>query len=80
MLEPTLHKPIPMDSRVIIPTGFSKLDRPLQGTVVGIAMCHVVFAYIVLLDEPITSEYGPQRALSVPGSALETPDGGNFRL
>ena len=79
MLEPTLHKPVPMDTRVVIPAGYCSLAA-VQGTVVGISCLHVIFGYIVLLDEAITTDYGEQRAVIVYGSQIETPDGRNFRL
>lgn len=74
--EPTLHKPVPMGTRV-------KIQPPYPGdlgTVVGISMIHVVFSYIVLLDKEIETEYGPQRAIVIPGPAIETPEGEHFRL
>lgn len=77
--EPGLHKPVPMNARVRIPAHY--IGKPATGTVVGIAMIHIVFCYIVLLDEPIDTEYGQQRALSIGGAELESEDGtANWRL
>lgn len=77
--DPALHKHVPMFTRVRIPDHY--LGRKATGTVVGIAALHVVFSYIVLLDEVIQSEYGPQRALVVGGAELVSEDGAtNWRL
>ncbi len=67
-LQPTLHKPVPMNSRVALPEEW--LGRHATGTVVGIASIHVVFQYIVLLDTPIVSEYGEQKAVVCGGPQL----------
>jgi hypothetical protein len=80
-LYPTLHKPVPMKSRVIVPEAFvgeSYGDRP--GTVVGISSVHVVFVYVVLLDQEISTEWGIMQAVCVPGPQLEKYEGGNWRL
>ena len=79
MLTHTLHKPLPMNSRVIIPSGYIN-DKEFHGTVVGISFLHIIFSYIVLLDNPVDTEYGEQRAVVVQGSALEGEDGSNWRL
>lgn len=81
---PTLHKPVPMNSRVFIPDYYiideiSDNQRRLGGTVVGIANIHVIFTYIVLLDEPIQTEYGEFKAVVVNGAELEAEDGTNWR-
>lgn len=80
MYTPTLHKPVPMGAEVIVPAEYT--GRTRKGKVVGIASIHVVFQYIILLDdgEEIESEYGIQRALTVAGPALEAPDGTHWRL
>lgn len=76
---PTMHKPVPMNSRVRIPTEY--LGYPTTGTVVGIGAMHVIFLYIVLLDKPHASEHGEIRAMTVGGSQLESEDGlTNWRL
>lgn len=77
-LEPTLHKPIPMESRVLVPAHYCGVVK--SGTVVGIASCHLIFNYIVLLDEPHNTEFGTIRAVSVAGSLLTGTDGSHWRL
>ena len=80
MYTPTLHKPIPMETRVRIPAGYITM-APLYGRVVGISSIHIVFGYIVLLDHPLDTEYGPQCAVVVNGPQLESEDGlTNWRL
>lgn len=73
--EPGLHKPVPMNARVRIPEHYLGRGKRDTGTVVGIAAIHVVFSYIILLDEPIETEYGQTRALSIGGAQLESEDG-----
>ncbi len=77
--EPGLHKPVPMGARVRIPPHY--VGKVATGTVIGIAALHVVFSYIILLDEPHPTEYGEIRALSIVGSELDSEDGStNWRL
>lgn len=76
--EPTLHKPVPMGVRVVIPEYF--VGKKMKGEVAGISSMHVIFHYIVLLDEPIESEFGLQKAITVGGPQLEAEDGSNWRL
>lgn len=76
---PTLHKPVPMGSRVIIPEQFLKKDN-VMGVVAGIAFVHVIFGYIVILDEPVETEYGTQKAIVVSGSELRGVNGEDWRL
>lgn len=68
MLEPTLHKPIDLGTRVKIDPEY--LKKEASGRVVGIAFRHVIFGYIVLLDVPFQDEYGTHEAISVIGSHL----------
>lgn len=78
-LYPTLHKPVPMNTRVALPEEW--LGRHVTGTVVGIASIHVVFQYIVLLDSPIVSEYGEQKAVVCGGPQLTClKTGGDWRF
>lgn len=79
---PTLHKPVPMGSRVYIPEYFSiNKEKKLTGTVAGVASVHVIYTYIVLLDESIQSEeFGELKAVVVNGPELEGVDGSNWRL
>ena len=81
-MEPTLHKPIPMETRVRFPRGLNPNATDYQyGTVVGVASLHVLFTYIVLLDEPMDSAEGRVRAVGVIGPLLESADGTkNWRL
>jgi hypothetical protein len=72
-MEPTLHLPVPMNSRVRIPDTF--LGGKATGTVVGVAMEHVIFTYIVLLDESHQAPFGEIRAIVVPGPLLTSEDG-----
>ena len=86
MPEPAFHRPIPMESRVILPKYYSK--ERLLGTVVGVAYADVLFMYIVLLDKPIKFPAqttgpvftGPVRAVTVSGCELLAEDGTNWRI
>lgn len=71
--EPSLHKPVPMGSRVKIPEYY--IPNSKTGTVVGISLMYVIFTYIVLLDEPIDSEFGKISAIAVHGTELVSEDG-----
>jgi hypothetical protein len=57
MLTPTMHRPIPMNARVVVPSSY--LPNSPTGTVVGISHMHVMFTYMVLLDTTIETEHGP---------------------
>jgi hypothetical protein len=71
-------QPVPMGTRVNIPPNY--LGKPAKGTVAGIAQIHVVFQYIIILDEPyIDPSYGEMRAITVSGPELEGEDGTNWR-
>jgi hypothetical protein len=76
--QPTLHKPVPMGVRVKVKAPHVKNEA--WGEVVGIASIHVIFTYIILLDEPFVSSYGIIRAVSVNGTDLEGDGGCNWRL
>lgn len=76
--QPTLHKPVPMGARVVIPALY--VGEVRHGTVVGIGFVHIVFSYIVLLDEPVNTPYGTMRAIPVVGGDLTGEDGSNWRL
>lgn len=78
-MTPTLHKPIPMGTRVVVPAGWCSTG-PVTGTVEGIAFMHVIFGYIVVLDEPIQTEFGAQRAVAVTGPQLTGVNGEHWRL
>jgi len=77
--QPTMHKPVPMGTRVVT-TRESGYPAGHEGEVVGICHYHIIFTYIVLLDRPLESDYGLLRAIPIHGSYIETPDGKNFRL
>lgn len=80
-LQPTLHKPVPMKTRVKIPSYFhADKEKERFGFVAGVASCHVIFTYIVLLDEPLETPYGEVNAVVVNGPELEAEDGSNWKL
>jgi hypothetical protein len=74
MHTPTLHKPVPIGSKVRVE------DTSITGEVVGISSMHVIFQYIILLDNPIEDEYGIHKAIVYPGSLLEALDGSNWKI
>jgi hypothetical protein len=77
--QPTLHRPVPMGARVVVPEYY--LGKPnITGTVAGIASLHIIFAYIVILDEEIDTEYGTQKAIVVNGPELVGVNGENWKL
>lgn len=68
-----MHKDIPLQTRVIVDAQY--LGKDVTGTVGGIASMHVVFHYIVVLDEPHVFEDETYTAISVIGSHLKNLDG-----
>lgn len=68
-----MHKPVPMNTRVKIPDSY--LGKRHYGTVVGVSFVHVVFGYIVLLDESHLADFGEIKAICVNGPELESEDG-----
>lgn len=80
MNEPTLHKPVLLNTKVLIPTYYHQEEDRKSGVVVGIASIHVIFSYIVLLDEPLETIFGQMRTVVVNGPELEAPDGSNWKL
>lgn len=78
MQYPTLHKPVPMGAKVRLPQEW--FGKTVTGEVVGVASIHVLYTYIILLDDPITNEIGVQRACVCPGPQLEGLDGTNWRF
>ena len=65
--------PVPLESRVLVPVSYIGEGRSsYSGTVVGIAATHIIFTYIVLLDEPVEDpQYGGMlRAITVDGCNL----------
>lgn len=78
MQYPTLHKPVPMGTKVRLPETW--LSQAMTGEVVGISAIHVIFMYIILLDEPVKTEFGVQRACVCGGSQLDGLDGSHWRF
>lgn len=79
-LKPAFHRPIPLETRILIPKGTIS-DKDRTGIVVGIATKHVIFTYIVLLDEgsEFVDSDGVHRAINFPGNLLHEIDGTPFR-
>jgi ribosomal protein L37AE/L43A len=73
---PVFHKPIPLGTKVR--TKENALNKILTGEVVGVSFENVFFCYIVLLDEPIQTKHGLERAATIPGTCLESIDGTSF--
>ncbi len=68
--KPTLHKEFFVNQRVRYTYG--DIGVTGTGTIIGIASMHVIFVYIVLLDEPIDSEIVKGwRGLAIPGTQLQ---------
>ena len=74
MITPTMHRLIPMNTRVVVPASYVAAGNA-RGTVVGIAHVHVFFSYIVLLDVPIDIGHGLTSAICVSGCELRGIDG-----
>lgn len=77
MLEPALHKAVPMGTRVIVPALY--LGAEVTGVVSGIASMHVIFGYIVILDESYMADFGEIRALVVWGTELKGINGEDWK-
>ena len=76
MIQPRLHEPFLINSRVKLSHHFSQDKKtPIFGTIAGIASMDVSFTYIILLDKPIEVSYvcGPNQvtAVAVNGTQLE---------
>lgn len=72
---PTMHKPVPMGTRVRRPLDRGTGYPHFVGTVVGIASCHVIYHYIVVIDQPIDVDNEMHSTISVPGTLLDSEDG-----
>lgn len=72
-LMPTLHKPVPLQTRVRVHESY--LGHEVRGTVAGIASQHVVFMYIIVLDEPHVFDGEAFTAITVVGSHLMNENG-----
>lgn len=72
-LRPTLHEEYFVGDRVLI-KGFGEGLDGCRGRIVGIGMAHIVFQYIVKLEEPIEPpgnfEGEPWECILVPGGCL----------
>jgi len=76
VLSPTLHKPIPLQTRVVVPELYlGPNQKSYRGKVVGISSQHVIFTYIVSLDCAIQTEYGVTTAITVDGANLMDENG-----
>lgn len=75
-LEPTLHKPIPLQTRVTVEV----YGKQHLGTIGGIASMHVIFTYIVVLDEPYEDpDYGLTSAIVIHGPMCRGLNGEHWR-
>lgn len=78
-MTPTFHQPIPMGARVILPAHL--LPSMPRGRVAGVASRHVIYFYIVILDEPLyTEEHGWVEAVTASGCELLKEEGGDWKL
>ena len=68
MSEPTIHRPIPLQTRVILPEYLGNLT----GKVAGIYLMGPIFHYIVILDKPLNNEFGENNAISISGTELRS--------
>lgn len=73
-LKPTLHEPFEVGDNIMVHGTGSELVDGKTGEVAGIAWAHVIFSYIVILDEPITAPPNHPgkdwKAIAVPGGQL----------
>lgn len=73
VMNPTLHLPVPLQTRVkLSPT---ILGSTVSGTVAGYSSKHVIFVYIVILDEPHRHDNEVHTAVVVPGTELMNMEG-----
>lgn len=69
MYKPEMHEDFKIDQRVSF-----DVAELIKGTgqIIGVASMHVIFHYIVLLDEPLdVLGYEKHRAISVSGCSLK---------
>ena len=76
---PTLHDPVPMGVRVKVPGHYHNENGEVWGEVQGVASAHVIWTYIVVLDEALATPFGVVRAVTVPGPELEGERGAHWR-
>jgi len=76
-ITPSLHLPVPMQTRCRVDAQY--LGKEVTGIVGGIATCHVMFHYIVILDEPYVEPVTGETftAISVLGPHL-MDEGGRY--
>jgi hypothetical protein len=77
MQKPECHKPIPLQTRVIVHETYIGLNREsYAGRVVGICKRDFIYTYIVLLDVPIWNKHeGLAEAVCVDGINLMNEHG-----
>jgi hypothetical protein len=68
-MKPTLHREFQIDERVKFDVG-PGVER--SGTITGIAFQHVIFSYIITLDEPlyVPEHDKPWTTVVMPGGCL----------
>ena len=69
-LSPTMHPDYEMQTRVAFSLTGKFDEQERTGKIIGVAFAHVVFAYIVLLDEPLES-HPEHTAIPVLGSLIK---------
>lgn len=79
IIQPALHKPVPIGSRVLVPDHFLK-EKGVAGTIAGIASTHIIFTYIVILDKEVETDYGMVKAIVVNGPELRGVNGEDWRI
>lgn len=67
--KPTMHEDFQMETAVVVDE--TVYPGAITGTIIGIALMHVIFHYIVLLDVPIEVEGETFRGISVSGTLLK---------
>lgn len=77
MMKPTLHRLIPLETRVLIHRDYFPHKREsYTGRVIGIKYDdYITFTYIVLLDVPIQEEFGISNTIEIWGHELMNEDG-----
>ena len=69
-MKPSLHYDFQIDDHVVFDIGSNKV---CTGTITGIASQHIIFTYIITLDEPLTVEGHAKlwRTVTMPGGCLK---------
>jgi len=79
---PTMHKPIPVGTRVkVIPGGLpDDVINKVRGEIQGVVSTSFFYVYILLLDEPIdVPDIGFCKCISMSGLMLEGEDGTSYQ-